>query len=159
MREPERMVREIRRRDQEREERRRSELMTKEIEELKDCTFQPMIPSYPRGNNSATNSYITNSLGVSTTGSFINNNSGGKGSSISGGNTTNAYGESIIEPPIVIRGLGRHLELMNMSVRQKEEVLRREREAFHVKNADRHKRTPDGSTVIEVPTHTIVEDP
>jgi hypothetical protein len=43
MQEPERMARDIRTHLLEKEERRRSELMAQEIEELRDCTFQPSL--------------------------------------------------------------------------------------------------------------------
>jgi len=52
--------------------------------------------------------------------------------------------------PIVIKGLGRYLELKQMSLKQKAEAMRREKEAFQVKNVDKYRRIEDGSTIVEV---------
>ena len=47
IREPEKMARDIRLHLQEREERRRADLMARELEMLKECTFAPTVPSLP----------------------------------------------------------------------------------------------------------------
>mmetsp|Transcript_21076 Transcript_21076/g.30447 ORF Transcript_21076/g.30447 Transcript_21076/m.30447 type:complete len:632 (+) Transcript_21076:2-1897(+) len=52
MREPERMARDIRYAQMEREEKRRQELIAKEIEELKECTFKPQINTTIKSNSS-----------------------------------------------------------------------------------------------------------
>ena len=54
------------------------------------------------------------------------------------------------ESPVVIRGLGRYLELKYLSKKQKEEALERERNAFNVKNIEKYRRPEDGSTIVEV---------
>jgi hypothetical protein len=46
LKQPEKMAREIRNRQIEKEERRRSEIAAREIDELTNCTFQPLIPTY-----------------------------------------------------------------------------------------------------------------
>jgi hypothetical protein len=52
--------------------------------------------------------------------------------------------------PVVIRGLGRHLELRHLSAKQKEDALQREKEVFSVKNVDKYRRAEDGSTLVQV---------
>ena len=46
LKQPEKMAQNIRMKQREREESRRNELISREIEELSECTFQPMIPYY-----------------------------------------------------------------------------------------------------------------
>jgi hypothetical protein len=52
--------------------------------------------------------------------------------------------------PVVIKGLGRHLELKRMSIKKKEDMEAREKEVFGVKNIHKYKRPEDGSTIIKV---------
>lgn len=110
MQEPEKMARDIRAHLLEKEEKRRSELMAKEIEELRDCTFQPSLEqsqvSLERQRRDAS--------------------------------------------PVVIRGLGRYLELKHMSAKQREDAAEREKEVFSVRNVDKFRRPEDGSTVVQV---------
>lgn len=103
-REPEKMAREIRLTQQEKEERRRAELIAQEMKELEECTFQPKVHTKPPAS----------------------------------------------AEPVVVRGIGRHLELQNMSIKQKEDLLRRQKEAFRVKNVEKYRREADGITVVEV---------
>lgn len=103
-REPDKMSREIRLTQQEKEERRRAELIAQEMKELEECTFHPKVHAKPPPSSE----------------------------------------------PVVVRGIGRHLELQNMSLKQKEDLLRRQKEAFRVKNVEKYRREADGVTVIEV---------
>lgn len=110
-REPDRMAHNIRQHQVEKEESRRAELAAREIEEMKECTFQPSIASYPAG---------------------------GSGSA------------KRSSAPVLVRGLGRHLELKHLSLKQREETERREKEVFSVKNIDQFRRVEDGSTIVKV---------
>lgn len=47
-----------------------------------------------------------------------------------------------------MRGLGRHLELRHLSIKQREEREEREREVFSVKGVDRLRRQEDGGTIL-----------
>lgn len=105
MHEPEKMARDIRLRLLEREERRRAELLVREVEELRECTFRPAVAPYV------------------------------------------AYSSA---QPVVVRGLGRHLELRHLSAKQKEEARQREKDAFSVRNVERYRRAEDGSTIVQV---------
>lgn len=58
--------------------------------------------------------------------------------------------ESMDDEPIVIRGLGRHMELRDMAMKIKEENQEREFKAFHVVNAEKYRRPEDGSTIVQV---------
>lgn len=109
--EPELMAQDIRLNLLKKEEKRRSELLAKEMKELQDCSFQPSIIRIPP--------HIKK---------------------VQAGN----------DDPIVIRGLGRHLELMHLSARKKDEALQREQEVFSVKNVEKYRRAEDGSTIIQV---------
>ncbi|KAJ1441746.1 hypothetical protein B484DRAFT_442617, partial [Ochromonadaceae sp. CCMP2298] len=107
--EPERMARDIRQHEQERQEHRRSELIAREIEELRECSFRPDL-------NTSRSSLAK-----------VQRDSG----------------------PVVVRGLGRHLELMHLTARQKEQQRQREVEVFTVRNVENFRRPEDGSTVVE----------
>ncbi len=107
MQEPEKMARDIRLCLLEKEERRRAELVVREIEELRECTFHPRVPTYVPENPA-------------------------------------------VAAPIVIKGLGRHLELKHLSARQKQEAAQREKEVFSVQNVDKFRRAEDGSTIVQV---------
>lgn len=48
-----------------------------------------------------------------------------------------------------MRGLGRHLELRHLSIKQQAEKLEREKAAFSVKGIDKHRRVEDGCTVVQ----------
>lgn len=84
-----------------------SNLLAKELNELKDCTFSPEI------------------IGLD-------------------------YKYQLSTEPVIVRGLGRHLQLRDMSTRIKDENLRREQEVFRVKNIEKYRRPEDGRTIIEV---------
>ena len=105
MQEPERMARDIRMHQMMKEEHRRRELVSKELDELKECTFTPQVIPYHPPNQERN--------------------------------------------PVVIKGLDRHLELQIMTLRKKEEAEEREREVFHVANAEKLRRPEDGTTVIQ----------
>jgi hypothetical protein len=109
--EPEKMAKEIRIRLQEKEDRRQQELILKEIEELKECTFQPKI---------------TNSR------------------------SQQQQQHTQQQRPVVIKGLGRHLELRNLLKKQKELETRRKEEAFHVRNVEKYRSSVDGLTIVQV---------
>lgn len=104
--EPEKMARNIRLRQIEKEESRRAELIARELQELKECTFHPTVRQY-------------RPIDPSESG------------------------------PIVVRGLGRHLELKHLSKQQKEEAIQREKDAFSVKNVEKYRRAEDGSTIVQ----------
>lgn len=53
------------------------------------------------------------------------------------------------EEPVVIPGLSRHLELIELRKKQKEEAAQREKEVFHVTQVDKFRRPEDGSTIVE----------
>lgn len=57
--------------------------------------------------------------------------------------------ESIDDDPIIIRGLGRHMELRDLTAKLKEENRQREFKAFHVVNVDKLRRPEDGTTVVK----------
>jgi hypothetical protein len=110
--EPERMSRNIREQQAAKEAKRREELIAREMEEMKECTFQPFIKS--NQSNRPFNRGVPD------------------------------------KKPVVVRGLGRHLELKHLSLRQREEAYRREIEVFTVKNIDSFRRGEDGSTIVKV---------
>lgn len=110
MQEPEVMARDIRLHLRAKEEKRLTELKVREIEELRDCTFQPSIE------------HSLSSLDR----------------------------QRRDTSPVVIRGLGRHLELRHLSAKQREDALQREKEVFSVKNVDKYRRAEDGSTLVQV---------
>ena len=105
LREPERMGQEIRKRMQEKEEKRQAAIVAREMEELKECTFQPRIPE-PK----------------------------------------TSIGLDAAQDPVVVRGIGRHIELRQMSNKLKQEKMEREREVFHVQHVDKY-RDLYGSTI------------
>jgi hypothetical protein len=111
MLEPEKMAKEIQMKLVEKEERRQQELILKEIQELKECTFQPKINPPPPGAGS---------------------------------------GNSQGQRAVVIKGLGRHLELRNLLKRQKEMERKRSEEAFNVRNVDKYRSAADGLTIVQV---------
>jgi hypothetical protein len=79
MKMPEKMAREIRLREMEKEEKRREELLAREIDEMRECTFQPQTNSYSRL----------------------------------------AAAKKASTKPVVVRGLGRHMELQHMIAKKK----------------------------------------
>jgi len=105
MKQPEKMAREIRVRQLEREEKRRSEIVMREIEELTECTFQPQIP---------------------------------------------VYSPPPTDEPVVVRGIGRHLELKHLKGKIEEDKRRRAEEVFSVRNVDRFRKAENGQTIVEV---------
>jgi hypothetical protein len=119
LREPERMSRNIRQQQAEREKRRREELIAREVEEMRECTFQPSL-------NAHSSSMFCTSQGCTRRSSAHD------------------------KQPVVVRGLGRHLELKHLFLRQREEACRRESEVFSVKNIERFRRGEDGSTIVKV---------
>lgn len=125
MKEPEKMSQNIKQQLLEKENKRREELMAKEIEEMRECSFQPLIPNYPSQfqNISSTSMYTS---------------------------TTNSNGNFLIPQSVIVKGLGRHLELKYLSLKQKEEELKRERDAFNVKNVEKYRRSEDNSTIVKV---------
>lgn len=58
--------------------------------------------------------------------------------------------ETVDDEPIVIRGLGRHMELRDMAAKIKEETQWREFKAFHVVDAEKYRRPEDGTTIVRV---------
>lgn len=52
--------------------------------------------------------------------------------------------------PIIVRGLGRHLELRNLLNKQKELEKERKENAFRVKNIEKYRNPYDGTTIIQV---------
>ena len=84
-----------------------SNLLEKELIELKDCTFSPDI------------------IGLE-------------------------YKYRLSDEPVIVRGLGRHLELRDMSKRMKDDSIRREQDVFRVRNVDKYRRSDDGRTIVEV---------
>jgi hypothetical protein len=107
MLEPEKMAKDIKLKLQEREEKRQQELIIQEIDELKECTFQPKINSFPRN-------------------------------------------QTVNQKPIVVKGLGRHLELRNLLQKQKDLEQKRREEAFRVQNIDKYRSSVDGLTIVQV---------
>ena len=107
LREPEKMGQEIRKKLQEKEERRQAAIIAREMEELKECTFQPHIPE-PK----------------------------------------TSIGLDAAQDPVVVRGIGRHIELRQMSNKLKQEKIEREREVFNVQHVDKY-RDLYGSTIIQ----------
>jgi hypothetical protein len=109
MLEPEKMAKDIKLKLQEKEERRQQELIVQEIDELKECTFQPKINPAPRSQTQASNS-----------------------------------------KPVIVKGLGRHLELRNLLQKQKELDSKRKDEAFRVQNIEKYRSSVDGLTIVQV---------
>lgn len=109
--EPEKMQREIELKNIQREEKRRENIILREMEELKDCTFTPTI-------------YTTNYQ-------------------------LKSNDDSLNCKPVVVKGLGRHLELRQLSEKLKEEARIRELQAFHVIDVNKYRRPEDGSTIVE----------
>lgn len=113
MAEPDKMARDIKLKLQEKEMKRQQELMIKEINELKECTFQPKINDYP----------------------------------------PSQHGPHHRTKPVIVKGLGRHLELRNLLNKQKELELKRKKEAFTVRNVDKYRSSIDGLTIVQVCPH------
>lgn len=109
LKQPERMAGNIRHYLQEREEKRRQAIIERELDDLRDCTFQPQVDPYAFKRKE---SYLS-------------------------------------EEPIIVRGLGRHLELKNRTEKLKEDAATREREVFSVRNVEKIRRPEDGSTIVE----------
>ena len=116
--EPDKMSAAFRQRELEKEEKRRSALIEKEILELKECTFHPRLPPAPP-------SYISH----------------------------NHHGTPVVTPaaPVIVRGLGRHLELQMMSQQKKKDEADRQRQAFsvNIKNMEKLKNSEDGTTIVK----------
>jgi hypothetical protein len=110
MKEPELMAKGIRNHMVEKENKRLNELMCREVDELKNCTFRPDVE---------TSLASLARLKQDTA-------------------------------PVVVRGLGRYLELKHLTARQKEEAALREQEVFSVRNVERYRRPEDGSTMVQV---------
>eukprot|EP01035_Chromulina_nebulosa_P017074 gene17074-22586_t len=51
--------------------------------------------------------------------------------------------------PVVVKGLGRHLELQSQSFRLKQLAKQREDEVFNVRNVNRYRDPMNNSTIIE----------
>ena len=150
MKQPERMAKEICQQILEKEEKRRAEVVAKEIEEMRQCTFQPKVPEYHPSSSSSFNisSYLSDQ-DSSRDDIGSGNSGGGNNTTTSRGNSFSSSCSSSVYAPVVVRGLGRHLELKQMSQKQKEDNARREDEAFTVKNADKYRRPSDGSTIVK----------
>ena len=134
--EPERMSRSIRERQEAKEKRRRDELIARDIEEMKECTFQPALTphtntSRSRHNNSHSHSHSDLHALYSMS-------------------PQDYHHQQQQHQPVIVRGLGRHLELKHLSLRQREEASRREIAVFSVTNIDNFRRQEDGSTIIKV---------
>lgn len=54
------------------------------------------------------------------------------------------------EDPVIVRGLGRHLELKELSTQLRQKAKDREAEVFRVKNVEKYRRQDDHSTILEV---------
>ena len=52
------------------------------------------------------------------------------------------------DEPVVVRGIGRHLELRHLKNKLREEKLLRERQVFRVEHVERFRRPEDGSTIV-----------
>lgn len=126
MKEPEKMANDIRIHLIEKEEKRRSELIAQEINELRECTFHPNISSNS-SNKHIHHLYDNTSIDSLSPPSIAQQ-----------------------QQPIVIRGLGRYLELKQLSIKQKEDAIEREKEVFNVRNVDKYRRAEDGSTIVQV---------
>ena len=105
LKQPEKTLREIHRQQQEREERRRSELAAREIQELAQCTFHPTLP---------------------------------------------IYSPPSLDQPVVVRGIGRHLELMQLREKIQVDRALREQEVFGVRHSERFRKAETGATIVEV---------
>ena len=93
---------------------------------MRQCTFKPSIPTYQPSTLGHQPS-ITASIYYESQGQAFQQ----------------------LDSPIIIKGLSRHLELQNLSMRQKEETEQRERDAFTVKNVEKFRRPEDGSTIVK----------
>jgi hypothetical protein len=60
------------------------------------------------------------------------------------------FSPPVVSKPVVVRGFARHLELKNMTARQKTDRELREKEVFSVRNVDKFRRAEDGSTIVQV---------
>jgi hypothetical protein len=116
------------------EEVRREKLKEREIKELEQCTFKPVT-------NSSSNS--------------SRRKSGGGGGVENEGNVNESYVQKFQASkkgggaPVVVRGLGRYLELRNMANAKKKDEAEREAAAFKVKKASGARmKYPDGTTQI-----------
>lgn len=142
--EPEKMSRNIRERQDAKEKRRRDELIARDIEEMKECTFQPALT--PHTNTNSSSSRHHNSLSLSNSHYDLR--------ALYGASHQDHHHHHHQHPqqqqPVIVRGLGRHLELKHLSLRQREEASRREKAVFSVTNIDNFRRQEDGSTIIKV---------
>lgn len=135
IKEPEKMARDIRLHLQEREERRRAELMARELEALRECTFAPSVqpPPLDAGERPLISFFLSLIVSLHPTPPPL---------------TFSHLPLAPLGQPIVVRGLGRHLELRHLSIKQREEREEREREVFSVKGVDRLRRQEDGGTIL-----------
>ena len=104
MKKPEIMSKNIKQYLNDKEERRRQEIVAREIEELRDCTFAPEVQPY-KPHEAA--------------------------------------------DPVIVRGLGRHLELKKLLEKKKSDIKEREDEVFRVQRIDKYRRPEDGSTIVK----------
>ena len=124
--EPDKMSAAFRQRELEKEEKRRSALIEREIAELKECTFHPRIPPAPPSSSSSLSNYNYNP-------------------------DTTVSPPVAPAAPVIVRGLGRHLELQMMSQQKKREEADRQRLAFsvNIKNIEKLKNSEDGTTIAK----------
>ena len=172
------MAREIRHQLLEKEEKRRLELVAREVEVMEECTFKPNIPQYRPTNNSwnsnrslsfgngglspSATMLLTNLYDESYQNSNSHNHNHNANPYFDHENSASYFDEnknnlsmagSIASSgctPVIVRGLSRHIELKKLSLKQKDEAEKREAEAFSVKNVDKYRRGIDGSTIVKV---------
>ena len=119
---------------------RREKIKEREMEELKECTFKP-VTNRTRRRKSGTDAQ--NSPGEE-------NEGGGESTpldvSYSKQHLQKKQGGS---QPVVVRGLGRYLELKNMANKKSALQKKREEDAFKVKRGGTGYRYPDGTTQVK----------
>jgi hypothetical protein len=60
-----------------------------------------------------------------------------------------AIGVEAAAEPVVVRGIGRHMELRLLNEKLRQDKAEREREVFRVEDVDAYRRLEDGSTIVK----------
>ena len=133
---PEDLTLQVTRYNESREATRQQKIREREMQELKECTFKPTTNhSRTRSRPAAAKNNDENASGGGGGGGYLASHKA-KRSSASG------------KRPVVVRGLGRHLELRALAERKTKEAAAREAKAFSVKGLSDRAKYPDGTTQV-----------
>ena len=112
------------------EEKRLEKIRLREVEELKDCTFQPRLNTSNRKENCGKHA-----------------NSAGGRDNMDDSYVARAAKMKKKNKAVVVRGLGRYLELKHLAAQKESEQKEREKRAYGVA-ANAYNKYPDGTTQV-----------